>query len=138
MKKLSTKTTDFNNFRFEGLNWYQISNNYISMQRVSADNSKIVVKVADSHIISTKFGYALILDRTHVVFLKEWQVSYNYYGIEVLLQKDFFNVKEWGNFDDFDDEPDNLVFNEWLDTAKAQSDYKNEDGDPANIVRWEI
>ena len=89
MKKISEKTRDFNNFRFENLNWHQVSNNYYSMDRVSEDEKKIVVKVADEHILSTKFGYALILDASHVVFLKEWQVSKNYYGNEVLLQKDF-------------------------------------------------
>lgn len=138
MKKISIKAKDFNDYRFKDLDWHQISNNYISMKRVSADESKIVVKVADSHILSTQFGYALILDNKHVVFLKSWQVSINYYGIEVLLQKDFFNVKEWGQFDDFGDEPQNLSFNEWLKAAQAQQDLKDAEGYPLNIVRWEI
>lgn len=138
MKTVSTKTKDFNDFRFEGLNWYQYSNKYYSMDRVSADESKIVVKVGESHILKTKFGYALILDYSHVVFLKDWQVSNNYFGVEVLLQKEFFTVKEWGTFEDFGYEPDNLDFNTWLEAAKAQANLKDEDGMPLNRVRWEI
>lgn len=138
MKTISSKTKDFNDYRFEGLNWYQFSNKYYSMNRVSADESKIVVRVGDSHILKTKFGYALILDHTHVVFLKDWQVSDSYFGVEVLLQKEFFNVKEWGSFEDFDFEPENLDFTAWLEAAKAQADLKDEDGEPLNIVRWEM
>jgi hypothetical protein len=138
MKTVSSKKNDFNNFRFEGLNWYQYSNKYYSMDRVSADESKIVVRVGESHILKTKFGYALILDYNHVVFLKDWQVSDNYFGVEVLLQKEYFIVKEWGTFDDFGYEPDNLDFNTWLEAAKAQDNYKDDDGEPLNKVRWEI
>jgi len=138
MKTVSTKTKDFNDYRFEGLNWYQLSNKYYSMARVSADESKIVVKVADCHLLKTKFGYALILDYNHVVFLKDWQVSRNYYGNEVLLQKDFFNVKEWGEFEEFFEESEPLEFAHWLKIAKAQADYKDEEGTPLNIVRWEM
>lgn len=138
MKTVSSKKNDFNNFRFEGLNWYQYSNKYYSMDRVSADESKIVVKVGESHILKTKFGYALILDYSHVVFLKDWQVSDNYFGVEVLLQKEYFIVKEWGTFEDFGDEPENLDFNTWLEAAKAQANLKDEDGEPLNRVRWEI
>lgn len=75
MKKISEKTKDFNNFRFENLNWHQVSNNYYSMNRVSEDEKKIVVKVADEHFLSI---------------------------------------------------------------AKEQRDYKDEDGDSVNVVRWEI
>lgn len=138
MKTVSSKKNDFNNFRFEGLNWYRYSNKYYSMDRVSADESKIVVRVGESHILKTKFGYALILDYSHVVFLKDWQVSDNYFGVEVLLQKEYFIVKEWGAFEDFGDDPENLDYNTWLEAAKAQANLKDEDGMPLNRVRWEI
>ena len=85
MSNLSKKAKEFNDFRFEGLDWYQQSNKYLSMNRVSKDENKVVVKVADCHLISTRFGYALILDESHVVFLKSWQVSSNYYGNEVSI-----------------------------------------------------
>lgn len=138
MKNISSKKSDFNDFRFEGLNWKQYSNNYLTMNRVSHEETKIIVKVVDSHLKETKYGYALILDRTHVVFLKNWQVSSNYYGNEVLLQKDFFQVKEWGDFDEFDNEPENLIFENWLEVAKEQEAYVDEDGTKLNRVRWEI
>lgn len=136
MKEVGKNKKDFNDFRFEGLNWRQQSNKYLTMDRVSEDETKIVVKVGSSHLIETKYGYALILDHSHVVFLKSWQVSENYYGNEVLLTKKFFNVKEWGEHEDFEEEPKNLKFEEWLETAKEQNE-KDEDGIRSNPVRWE-
>ncbi len=115
----------FNDFRFEGLDMWECSNKYMTMKRVSADENKIVVLVNNSHLRKTKFGYALILDRNHVVFLKEWQVERSYFtaewdGSEVLLTRRYWNVKEWGEFEEFmhDDEP--LSFDHWLKTAKEQ------------------
>lgn len=136
MKNISGKKTDFNDFRFEGLNWRQYSNNYLTMERVSDDGKKIVVKVADDQVFSTKYGYALILDYSHVVFLKSWQVSVNYYGTEVLLTKEYFNVKEWGEHEDFGEEPKNLDFKTWLEVAKEQNSA-DEDGIKLNKVHWE-
>lgn len=80
--------------KFEGLNWRQYSTKYMTMDRVSADENKIVVRVGKDHLIQTRYGYALILDNTHVVFIKNWQVSISAHGIEVLLTKEYFNVKE--------------------------------------------
>ena len=96
-----SKKEEFNEFRFSGLEYRSKSNKYYTMNRVSEDENKIVVKVADDHLIKTQYGYALILDYSHVVFLKDWQVSCNYFGNEVLLQREFFNVKEWGKHDEF-------------------------------------
>lgn len=131
-----SKKSEFNDFRFADLDYHKISNKYFSMKRVSADKNKIVVKVADSHLIPTKFGYALILDRTHVVFLKDWQVNKNFYGNEVLLNKDFFNVKEWGEHQDFSDEDEALMYEYWLKVAQEQDDAVDEDGLKINIVKW--
>lgn len=133
---MSGKKADFNDFRFDGLNWRQYSNKYLTMERVSDDKNKIVVKVADEHIIQTKFGYALILDHSHVVFLKSWQVNNNYYGTEVLLTREYFNIKEWGEHEDFDEEPENLDFNTWLEAAKEQNAV-DKDGVKLNKVHWE-
>ena len=127
---------DFNDFRFNELNARDYSNKYMTMDRVNADETKIVVKVADSHIFSTKYGYALILDDKHVVFIKDWQVNSNYYGIEVLLTKEYFNVKEWGDFPEFDSEPNNLEWSTWVAIAKDQDNFKDEDGDKLNRVKW--
>lgn len=93
------------------------------MKRISEDGKKIVVKVADAHVLKTSYGYALILDQNHVVFLKNWQVSQNWYGNEVLLNKEFWNVKEWGDFSvDFFEEPENYDFETWAKTAKEQEE----------------
>ena len=122
---------DFNDFRFRDLNYKSASNKYFTMNRVSKNEDRIVVKVADEHLINTKYGYALILDRTHVIFLKEWAVSRNFYGNEVLITKDFFNVKEFGEFDDFFENENDLTFDSWLQVAKEQQ------ANDENPVRWE-
>ncbi len=131
MKTLALKEIEFNNFRFAGLDWYQYSNKYLTANRISENLNKIIVKVGDNHLIQTKFGYALILDYTHVVFLTDWQVSRNYYGNEVLLNEDFFNVKEWGTHENFSENNENLSYQTWVEAAKAQETAEN-------IVRWEL
>lgn len=119
-------TKDFNSFRFDGLDFYEASNKYLSTKkRVSDDEQKVIVKISENHIVPTRYGFALILDYSHVVFLKNWQVSQNYYGTEVLLNKEFFNVKEWGEWDDFGEIPENLEWAEWVNTAKEQQEAGN-------------
>lgn len=129
---------NFNDFRFAGLNWKKKSNKYLTMNRVSDDGQRIVVNVGNSHIMATIYGYALILDNTHVVFLKDWQVSQSCYGIEVLLQKEFFKVKQWGNYVDFDDMPENLNFENWLEIARSQDAIAGENGVKLNTVKWKV
>lgn len=116
---------------YGGLNAYRRSNKYITMNRVSSDENRIVVKVGEDHLITTQYGYGLILDDSHVVFLKTQNVSKNWYGNEVILNKQYFNVKKWGDFSDrFISEPKNLNFSEWVNVAKEQAKAGNE-------VMWE-
>lgn len=122
---------DFNEFRFSGLNHNKLSNSYFTMKRVNEAEDKIVVKVGDSHLVQTKFGYALILDCNHVVFLKNWQVDQNHFGNEVLLDKKYFIVKEWGEHEDFFYNEENLNFDKWLEVAKLQEEA-------GSFVRWSI
>lgn len=130
------KKEQFNVFRFEGLDYREASNKYITMKRVNAEKTKCVVKIAPEHLIKTKFGWALILDRTHVIFLKDWQVSVsNYYGIEVLLDKGYFLVKNWGVHEEFTDNDQFLKFENWIEVAKEQDNLKNDEGQ-INPVRW--
>lgn len=133
-----SKKSDFNDFRFSGLHYISASNKYYTMQRVSDDSNKIVVKVADTHLQKTKYGYALILDINHVVFIKDWQVSQNYYGNEVLLTREYFIVKEWGEFSQFGeaDNDEELTFDYWLNIAKEQSFIDDEIETFGNPVRW--
>jgi hypothetical protein len=129
VKKDMTKK-DFNEFRFEGLDFKPASNKYWTMKRVNADETKIVVNVGSHHLQKTKYGYALILDEKHVVFIKDWQVNQNYFGNEVIIIKKYFNVKEWGQWESFGDEPENLEWAEWLRVAKLQQDAET-------VVKWE-
>lgn len=127
---------NFNDYRFEGLDYTSQSNKYFTMKRYNKEETKIIVNVGESHLIETKYGYALILDYSHVVFLKSWQVNVNYFGNEVLLQKDFFNVKEWGNHDEFSEIPENLNWETWVNVAKAQEASIDEEGLRNNYVLW--
>lgn len=122
-------TKDFREFLFKGLDVRSTSNKYYTCKRHNDDYTKLCIKVADSHLIPTKYGYALVLDHTRVVFLRDWQVNRNYYGNEVILDKNYFVVKEWGNHSEFsiDDEP--TGFEHWVTVAKAQADAEN-------IVKW--
>lgn len=111
---------DFNDFRFKGLEYRKASNKYYTMNRINEEENKIVIKVDDVHLLPTRFGYAFILDRTHVIFLKEWQVDRNFYGNEVLLDKDYFLVKEWGEFENFLEDEKALNYSEYVEIAKEQ------------------
>lgn len=126
----------FDDFRFEGLSYRSQSNKYLTMKRVSDNEEKIVVKVGDSHLISTKYGYALILDYSHVVFLKPWQVDRNWFGNEVLIDKKYWIVKEWGEHKNFEVIPENYDFNTWLNVAKEQEAAINDEGLKANPALW--
>ncbi|MEM1804552.1 MAG: hypothetical protein QXI77_00985 [Nanopusillaceae archaeon] len=130
--------TNFNDFRFEGLNYRDLSNKYWTMNRVHSSNNKVVVRAGENHLLQTKFGWALILDQYHVVFLKSWQVSQNYFGTEVLLNREFWNVKKWGNFETnflgVNEELHN--FDYWLETAKMQENLVDSEGTKINRVRW--
>lgn len=129
---------DFNEFRFNGLDYRKKSNKYFTMKRVSNDESKIVVKMADDQVRETKYGYMLIIDDKHVVFLKNWQVSKNYYGTEVLLNKEYFIIKEFGNFPEYMGNEENFDFNRWVEVAKSQDNLQDEDGFKINQVQWLI
>lgn len=128
---------DFNEYRFEGLHFRSCSNKYFTMKRVSDNKNKIVVKVADNNIIKTAYGYALIIDDKHVVFLKNWQVSQNWFGTEVLLDRNYWNIKEWGNFPEFIGNEESYDFDKWLKTAEEQDALVDENDYPINQVKWE-
>lgn len=114
---------DFNEFRFEGLNYRDYSNKYFTMNRINDDENKIVIKVDDVHLVETKYGFAFILDKTHVVFLKEWQVSRNFFGNEIILDKDYFQIKVWGNHENFlEENEDELTFDKYKEIAKEQKE----------------
>lgn len=131
-----TKKQEFNNFRFEGLHAREMSNKYYHLNRVSDDKNKIVVKVASEHLLKTQYGYALILNSKQVVFLKEWQVDMNWYGNEVILSRDYFIVKNWGDFPNFSNEELNNKFEDWLEIAKEQDSLVDEEGFPINSCHW--
>lgn len=137
MKDISKKKQDFNEFRFAGLNAHQYSNKYLTMKRINEEKTKIVVKVAENHIRTTKFGHLIILDNSHVIFIKDWQINRNFYGSEVIFDKQFFHAREFGDWEEFGADDTYLSFDGWLKVAEAQSKL-DDDGTPINMVHWEI
>lgn len=124
------KDMGFNDYRFFDLNYQDYSSSYFTMDRINDTSDKIVVNVDKSHLQETKYGYALILDHNHVVFLKPWQVSCNYYGNEVLLIEKYWVVREWGTWEDFSENSSRLIFNHWLEVAHNQQEHLGK------IVKW--
>lgn len=117
------KQGNFNDYRFGGFDYGDYSNKYYKIKNhVSENEEKIIVCIGENHLVKTRFGYALILDNMHVIFLKSWQVSTSPQGNYVLLDKKFWNVKEWGNFENFMVDENELKFETWLEAAKEQTD----------------
>ena len=116
---------NFDDFRFGSLNYKYTQLMYLTMDRFSKNENHIVVKVDEEHLIKTTYGYALVLDATRVVFLKNWQVSMNYYGNEVLLVRDYFVVKDWGEHYDFDTDDNYITYDSWVSIAKIQQNAGN-------------
>ena len=129
---------DFNDFRFGDFGYEVKSNKYFKiLKRVSDNEEKCIVKIEPTNLIKTKYGYALILDRTRVQFLKNWQVNDNYYGYFVLLTKNYWNPKTWGERDNFIEEEKYLDFDEWIKVAKEQEKAAyNDEGDKI-YAQWE-
>lgn len=117
----------FNDFRFLDLDYYEVTNKYYTMNRVSENEEKIVVNVADSHLFPTRYGWGLVLDHKHALFLKDWQVNRNFFGNEVLLDKPYFNPREFGTFEGFGENPEALTWEYWVNVALAQEGHE---------VRW--
>lgn len=115
---------------------------------MSDDETRIVVKVANNHLFQTAYGYGLILDSKHVIWLKNWAVSENWFGNEVMLTKEYFIPKEYDkiNKDEFMVENEKeLKWETWLELAKTQDAkveyYTDEDGEKyytRNEVKWAI
>lgn len=127
----------FNDYRFAGLDLKDASNNYWTCRRVSDDGHKIVVRVMPVHVFKSKFGYGFTLDAKHIIWLKPWQVSIGYardytddideskvifdgYCCEVILDSNYFNVKDWKDNTEFCDNADALEFGYWKNIAKDQ------------------
>ena len=136
MKKPDT-IKDFDLFRFKGLEPKIASNKYLHMNRVSADKSKIVVRFGTAHIFRTEYGFGFIVGQNHIVWLKNWQVDFNWYAdafdaCEIVLDKQFYNPKEANKpFDEIsvDNELGYYTWDELVEIAEEQD--KAQDG-----VKW--
>lgn len=103
LKSQKQKSLDFYSNMYEGLGFGEASNKYCEItKRVSDDEQKIIINVDSNQIFSTQYGYGLKVGKNHVVWLKNWQVidvadwfrTSLTSGRQVLLNKDFYIVKE--------------------------------------------
>ncbi len=99
---------------------------------VSPDENNAVIVVGDNNIFKTPYGYAIILNAEHVVFVKDWQVwGMTRNGDYIInLNREFYKVKEWGDFsENFGYEKDNLLFTfEGVLTVAREQEASYNDG----------
>ena len=99
---------------------------------ISDDGNHVVVRLRDSHLLETKYGYGVIVDAKHVIFIKKWQIwgkHHLYRTYLVSFSREYFKVSEWGDFSDRFDELEDLnesslsSFENLLALAKEQDAF---------------
>lgn len=126
------------NYKFKGFKAEQVkklSNQYKELvgQHVSDDGNNAVLKIAAGHVFKTRYGYGVIVDATHVVFIKDWQVwgfSRDQQSYIINFNRDYYQVKEYGDFPDFEHyedlkSSDLATFDQVMAIAKQQEEAYN-------------
>ena len=94
---------------------------------VNGDESKILLVVSPEKLRETKYGYGLIIDAEHVVFIKSWQVLGTCYermnSYLIVLDRNYFSVKEFQFADQGDEfgESETTTFDDFKEVAKMQA-----------------
>lgn len=92
-------------YTYKGFGSRQIikdSNKYSRLEgsHVSKDGNNAVLNIGSSHIFQTKYGYGVIVDAKHTVFVKPWQVwgtNRANGGYVVNFNRQYYNVKKYGD-----------------------------------------
>ena len=120
--------SDFDkNYKFKGFQEEQfrkLSNKYTEFigKQVSDDKENAVVLISAEHVFTTRYGYGVIVDSSHVVWVKSWQV----WGINLTntayainFSREFYNVKEYGDFsENFSDDLENSMLGDFEKVVK--------------------
>ncbi|MGC4441381.1 hypothetical protein ABXW85_21220, partial [Streptococcus suis] len=66
-------------YKYKGFGSEQIqrvSNKYNELKgnHVSKDGNNAVINISSEHVFRTQYGYGVIVDAEHTVFVKPWQV----------------------------------------------------------------
>lgn len=127
------------NYTFKGFGSEQIqtlSNKYNQLKgpHVSKDGDNAVVNISPSHVFPTKYGYGVIVDQSHTVFVKPWQVwgrNRDNGGYVVNFNRQYYNVKKWGNHDGFSSDSKTALndFNKVVKLAKQQEKFYKKNGE---------
>ena len=92
------------NYTYKGFGSEQIKElsnkyNHFIGSHVSRDGNNAVLNIGSEHVFPTKFGYGVIVDRSHTVFVKPWQVwgrNRDNGGYVINFNKQYYNVKNGG------------------------------------------
>ena len=95
-------------YKYKGFGSEQIqrvSNKYNELKgnHVSKDGNNAVVNISGEHVFRTQYGYGVIVDAEHTVFVKPWQVwgqNRANQGYVINFNKDYYNVKKYGDHSD--------------------------------------
>ena len=137
------KNLDFQNYRFDGLEWEKGSNKYYRVQQYNPNSDNAIIRVADEHLIKTQYGYGFKTDAEHVVWVKDWQVNQNYYGNFVLANKKYWKEQKSkytdNNLGIWDKKSSNRLdtFDKVKALAKEQYEYRKK-SDSITKIPWEI
>ena len=124
--------SDFDkNYKFKGFQEEQfkkISNKYTEFigKQVSEDQNNAVILISEEHVFATRYGYGVIVDSSHVVWVKSWQV----WGINrtntayaINFSREFYNVKEYGDFsENFSDDLENSMLGDFDKVVKIANE----------------
>lgn len=126
--------TNFERFLFSGLNPEEMEDEegefsgiYLN-RRFSEDLGKVAVSAPKNRFVKSKYGYIFILNSTSVLFLKEWQGrgfdSISADKCDLVLTREYFIPRTYGNWKAFDDDPCLLRWGTWLRIAKRQQNER--------------
>lgn len=111
-------------------NQKKVTNKYFTFNRI-IDNDNICV--VTNNIKFWKGQPVLILDKNHVVYLKDWNViairNYQHciYGYAVKLNRQYFKVYETKfDIEDFSESDECMTFDSWYEIAKEQQNVNLE------------
>lgn len=102
------------------------TNTYTSFlgSHVSKDKNNAVVLVDSMQVMKTKYGYGVVVDDKHTVFVKDWQVwgrNAENKHVVINFNRQYYNVKEWGNYSESWRKKSNLkTFDDVVKLARKQ------------------
>ena len=120
------------NYRFKGFGSEQIqknSNKYLELKgsHVSKDGNNAIVNISENHVFSTKYGHGVVVDASHTVFIKDWQIlgrNRTNNGVVINFNRDYYKVKEWGDHSEKFSNDSKTALNSFDKVVKLANDQR--------------